>query len=173
MRAKIETDRLILRALEKSDADTVFSLRSSEIVNKYIARPLQEDRSETFAFIDKIEKGLANNEIEFWVIQLKDMTTCIGTICLWNFSEDKRTAEVGYDLLPDFHSRGVMSEALKAVLKFGFTNLKLNTIEAFTHKENTASKMLLEKNKFIFQPRREDPGFPNNIIYKIERQDVC
>lgn len=168
MSAKIETERLQLRTLERKDVDTVFALRSSEMVNKYIARPLQEERSEAFAFIEKIKKGLANNEIEFWAIQLKDIPTCIGTICLWNFSEDKMTAEVGYDLLPEFYGKGVMGEALQAVLQFGFVNLSLKVIEAFTHRENTGSKNLLEKNKFIFQPEREDPGFPNNIIYKLE-----
>ena len=67
----------------------------------------------------------------------------IGTISLWKFSEDKKTAEVGYDLNPVFHNKGIMTEALNCVLKYGFTQLQLDKIEAYTHKENQASRKLL------------------------------
>jgi ribosomal-protein-alanine N-acetyltransferase len=61
-----------------------------------------------------------------------------------------------------------MSEAFEEVLNFGFKNLELKTIEAFTHKNNTASIALLEKLKFVLHPDRRDEGFENNRSYRIE-----
>jgi len=52
-------------------------------------------------------------------------------------------------------------------LDFGFHSMKLKTIEAFTHKNNTASKALLEKHHFVFQPERYDDGFENNRIFRL------
>jgi ribosomal-protein-alanine N-acetyltransferase len=45
----------------------------------------------------------------------------------------------------------------------------LKTIEAFTHKDNTASNALLEKQKFVLDPERRDEGFENNRSYRLEK----
>ena len=61
-----------------------------------------------------------------------------------------------------------MSEAFEAVLEFGFKEMELKTIEAFTHYNNEASIALLEKQKFILFPDRTDEGFVNNRSYRLE-----
>ena len=61
-----------------------------------------------------------------------------------------------------------MSEAMTAVLKFEAEHLKLKTIEAFTHKNNVASRALLEKHHFVFQPKRKCESFEYNRIFKLE-----
>ncbi len=66
-----------------------------------------------------------------------------------------------------FHKKGLMSKALQAVLHFGFHSLHLKTIEAFTYKNNTVSKALLEKHLFVFQPKRRDDSFENNRIFRL------
>ena len=60
----------------------------------------------------------------------------IGSICLWNFSEDRKVAEIGYDLDPKYQRKGIMTESINAVLNFGFRKLSLEKIEAFTQKQN-------------------------------------
>ncbi len=77
-----------------------------------------------------------------WGITTKESNILIGSICLWNFSEDKKTAEVGYDLDPEFQGKGIMSEALKAVLNFGFKRRGFDTIEAHTDYRNNPSEKL-------------------------------
>lgn len=74
---------------------------------------------------------------------------------MWNFSKNKKTAEVGYDLDPEFQSKGIMSESLKMIIDFGLKKLKLDKIEAFTHAENESSKKLLEKNGFRLMRREK------------------
>ena len=164
---ELKTERLILRKLEEFDCNMVLFLRSDKIVNQYIKRPKTESKADAIKFINKINKGIVDNEWFYWSITLKDNPKMIGTICLWNFSDNGKVAEVGYDLDPKFQGKGIMNEALKCVIEFGFDILKLNNIEAFTHKENISSTKLLLKNKFKLIEDRKDEDNLNNIIFEI------
>ncbi len=162
----IVTERLILRALKNSDVAEICYLRSDAIVNKYSKRPLTKTHEEAIEFIQMINEGVAEQKRIYWSICLKEFPEkLIGTICLWNYSEDMLTAEVGYDLGTKFHQKGIMSEALKAVLQYGIKEMKFVTIEAFTHKNNDASKKLLEKHQFKLMNERVDKTNKDNSIY--------
>ena len=168
----IETDRLTLRFLEVHDWEAILFLRSDEIVNALIERPLTYTKEEAIAFIDKIQKGSKKKDHYYWPIALKQNNIMIGSICLWNFSEDRKIAEVGYDLRPDYHKKGIMNEAMISVLKFGFHNLELEEIEAYTHKDNTSSKNLLTRNGFKLIENKTDSDNKNNVIYSLKKVDL-
>ena len=164
-----ETERLVFANTSMKDVALVFASRSSPIVRKYIMQPLCTKQEEAVAHINKLIGFLEEDKSISWTLINKVSNEKIGGICLWNFSEDRKIAEVGYDLLPEYFRKGYMTEALQAVIDFGFKNLNLNTIEAFTHIENESSKKLLVKNGFVLQPEREDPGFPKNTIYTLNK----
>jgi len=161
--------RLLLRPLEGTDDEVIFRIRSNKDVYKYIAKQTQKSISEARAFIAKTNKGVANGEIKYWGIVLKETNELIGDICLWNFSKDGLTAEIGYELYPDYHRKGIMNEAVKRIIAFGFESLKLKSIEAYTHKDNEGSKTLLQKHKFKLDTSRTDVDFPNNLIYVLTK----
>lgn len=169
---KISTERLLLRKIEKSDGEVILYLRSDEVINKYIQRPEHrktKNISDALEHIQKLSNETESNKSFSWGITLKDDPKIIGTICIWNFSDDRKKGEVGYDLNPAFQGKGIMSEALTSVMNFGFNELNLNTIEAFTHKENESSKRLLEKNGFNFANDRKDNDNLSNAIFEITR----
>jgi ribosomal-protein-alanine N-acetyltransferase len=166
---KVLTKRLTLCVLTTNDANLIFKLRSSKEVTKYIARPLYKTIEEANGFINDRIKDLKNNVSIMWTICIKESLEPVGTICLWNFSEDKKQAEVGYDLLPEHQDKGYMSEALKTVLDVGFNTINLKTIEAFTHQDNLSSIKLLEKNGFKLEEGRVDDELPDNIIFSIKK----
>jgi len=168
---ELKTERLVLRQLDSSDAEDQFALRSSAEVGKYIARDLQTDVSQSEKFIEDRNKDIAQNKVMYWAITLKNQKKLIGTICLWNFTEGNTVAEVGYDLKLEFQKKGIMSEALKAVVSYGFKKLEFSRIEAFTQIKNESSKLLLRKNNFQLHPTRIDKGFPENIIFELYRED--
>lgn len=145
---ELATARLTLRQLLETDDEYIFKLRSDERVNKYIDRPKAISIESAQAFIYNINDGIANDKWLYWAICLKGGGNLIGTICLWNFSDDKTEAEIGYELLPEFHGRGIMDEALKSVIEFANKKLQLKKILAFTHKENVSSSKLLQRNNF-------------------------
>jgi ribosomal-protein-alanine N-acetyltransferase len=167
----LTTERLILRCLELSDDQLLFKLRSNENVNKYIVRTKQKDIKEIRAFISKINDEINNNEWIYWVISLKDDPTLIGDICLWNFSDEKTVAEIGYELDPAFQGKGIMSEALKKIIEYGFMEIELQSIEAYTHKKNDNSTKLLQKYNFIQDAERIDKENTDNIIFTLSKQN--
>ncbi len=167
---EIETERLVLRQLIPSDAAVIQFLRSDPEVNKFIVRPTAETLEDALAFIKKVNTGIENNENIYWCIANKlAPSKMLGSISLWHFSEDKLTGEVGYDLHTDSQAKGIMTEALKAVLNYGFKDLQLQTIEAYTQFENKASIKLLKKQGFNLLPDRKDEGFPKNIIFSLKK----
>lgn len=171
----IKTARLFLRKIEISDCDRILFLRSDKTVNKFIERPENrrtKNKTDAINFIKELNKNIEINKAISWGITLKNNPKIIGTICLWNFSENNKIAEVGYDLDPIFHRKGIMSEALISIVNFGFIQLNLHKIEAFTNKENENSKKLLEKNGFHLIENKIDEGNSSNIIFEIINSNV-
>lgn len=81
-------------------------------------------------------------------IEKKSKPELIGTISLFSFYEESRRAEVGYILSRSYWGSGIMSEALKAILKYAFLDLNLNRLEADIDPDNVASAGLLKKMGF-------------------------
>ncbi|MBW8523939.1 GNAT family N-acetyltransferase [Chryseobacterium chendengshani] len=165
---RIETDRFILKEIDESHVDDILKIRSNKVVNQFVKRIPPKTNYDALDFILTIKKRIQNHETFYWGISQKDQPNLIGTICLWKFSEDRTEAEVGYELLPEFHRKGIMSEALYAVLNFGFNELNLQEILAFTNKFNENSKGLLLKHDFVLQEGRTDEGFPDNLVYSLK-----
>ncbi len=163
---QLKTERLVLRELLKSDWKRVSYLRTDPIVNQFVIRSNADTKEKAIDFIERTKLSIKNSELIQWSISLKNDFEMIGSICLWNFSEDRKTAEIGYDLDPKFHNKGIMNEAIKAVLKFGFNELRFEKIEAFTQQNNEASTKLLRKNKFVLNKDRIDEDNPKNIIFE-------
>jgi len=168
---KLTTERLILKKIESSDCKTLLFIRTDKTINQFIKRKKTETEDDIIKFIEKINTGIINSEWLYWSISLKGDEKMIGTICLWNFSKNRKTVEVGYELTPDFQKKGIASEALKCVINFGFNELKLSTVEAFTHKNNKNSQNLLEKNNFKLNSKRKDKG-NDDIMFEIKNPRI-
>lgn len=165
---KLETLRLILKGINENHTEDILKIRSNPEVNKFVKRISPKTNYDALQFILTIKERTRNNQTAYWGISLKDQPDLIGTICLWNFSEDRMVAEVGYELLPDYHRKGIMSEALKAVLDFAFNELHLQEIVAMTHKLNENSKGLLLKQGFVLKEGKKDEGFPENLVFSLK-----
>ena len=164
----LNTSRLLLRFPDLNDTQSVFILRKNDFINKYITRPIPQNLKDVETFITTILEHIKDNKNLYWVIVLNETQEIIGSLGYHHFSDDFTYAEIGYELHPRFHKKGYMSEAIENVIQLGFQDLKLKTIEAFTHKNNEASKSLLIKNKFIHRPERFDEGFENNSIFQLK-----
>ncbi|HEX4374364.1 MAG TPA: GNAT family N-acetyltransferase [Puia sp.] len=165
----LTSKRLTLRQLDDNDYNEIFALRSDDNLNKYIARRKATNIEEAKEFIKKINAGVNGNKSLYWAICFSDSKKLIGTICLWNLSEDKTVAEVGYELNPTYQKMGIMNEALQCVINYGFNEIGLTTIEAYTHKDNSSSSRLLKKNNFKIDDLKKDEEGINNVIYSLKK----
>ncbi len=144
-----KTERLLIRRMTNEDADQIRILRSDKDVNAFIGRSGAISMDEAKAFINLIEKGIVRNESFYWAITLKGNNILIGTICLYNILVEKEIAEIGYELLPAFQGKGIMQEAISAIIKFGLEKMELKTITALPEARNIKSINLLLKNNFL------------------------
>lgn len=103
---------------------------------------------------------MKNNESIIWAITQKEDSKLIGTICFWNIIKEHYRAEIGYSLLYDFQGKGIMQEAMSAVIKYGFEKMNLHSIEANVNPANESSIKLLERNDFI-----KEAYFKENYFY--------
>ena len=143
------TENLLLRQLAISDAPEILELRSNEQVNRFVDRNKAQSLEDALSFIYLINRNIANNEAIYWGLQPKNDLKLIGTICLWNLSKQVSSAEIGYELLPDFQGKGLMQQAISSVIEYGFEMMHLKIIKAWTVKQNLASTRILERNGFV------------------------
>lgn len=147
---KIETGRLLLRQIIKTDAAELLLLRSSEKVMQYIDKERTKTIPEAEELIKRIENDINNNEGITWGISLKQKPEkLIGTIGFWRIIKNHYRAEIGYMIHPDYWGKGLMKEAVQAVIDFGFSAIQLHSIEAHINPANRASAALLEKTGFV------------------------
>ena len=146
---QLTTNRLCLREITLDDVPALFSYFSNDEVTKYYGMESFTDIEQAeqlvrhFAMIYEQKKGMR------WAIEQKDQPGLIGTIGFNLLSILHKRTEVGYELHPDFWGKGLVGEALDAVVKFGFEELKLNRIAATVFVENEASKQVLIKQGFV------------------------
>ena len=160
----LKTERLTLRQLLSSDANEIFALRSDPNVNKYIDREPAKSIDDAKTFIQIIKENIQRNDSIYWAITLSNKDKLIGTICLFDFSDDNITAEIGYELLPGYQGLGIMQEATSKVIDFGIQHIGLNSIKAYTHSENQRSTRLLEKFNF---KKENDPAEGNLMLFQL------
>ena len=145
----LETSRLLLRQIVNEDANEMFALRSNPEIMQYIPREMPKTIDDAVKHIEYMQGLLESGECINWAICLKDDQKLIGNIGYFRMQPENHRAEIGYMLHTDFHGKGIMQEALTEIIRYGFENMKLHSIEAVTDPENFASWKLLEKNGFI------------------------
>ena len=141
---EFSTTRLIIRRMVLDDAPELYFLRSDDMVMRYLAKDKEASVESTRAFIEKMDKGIDNNENILWGIAFKENPRkLVGTICLWQFQPENSRCEIGYVLHPDQWKKGIMKEAATAIIKYGWEALGLHSMEAHIDPENKASAALL------------------------------
>ena len=172
----LETERLILRRVDNNDYKEVLSLRSNPETMKYIPRPILKNDEEALAHILMIETKIQNNEGINWAITIKGDPKLIGVIGHYRIQLENYRAEIGYMILPEFNGQGIVTEAVKEVVKYGFEIMKLHSIEAVIDPDNVASANVLKKNGFVKEAHLKENEFHegrfyDSVIYSILNKD--
>lgn len=168
----LETGRLLLRRISVNDLNPLYLIRSDEETARLIGKQAARNQGEVLAYIEKINEGIKLGKWLYWSILSRVGKNFLGTICLWNFSEE--TAEVGYELLPQMRGRGYAFEALEAVVNFAFETFTFNHLEAYVNASNIKSIELLRRSSFKVVGEVEEvdevsPGFVKMLICSRER----
>jgi [ribosomal protein S5]-alanine N-acetyltransferase len=162
----LKTERLTLRQLLINDEEEIFALRTDSEINKYLDRPLSNTNDDARNFIHKVNENIHKNISLYWAITLSDSNTFVGTICLYGFSDENNSCEIGYELLTNFQGQGIMKEAVEKVIDYAFNTIKVQKMEAFLHRDNQRSINLL--GKLLFRnSNKPDETTPELIGYHL------
>lgn len=162
----IFTKRLRMRRMTEADAADFFVMRRDPDIMKYIARPLTKTVDDAAKLIRETDDAITRNELINWGITLKENDTVIGTIGFYRMKPEHHRAEIGYLLHPKYHKQGLMQEAVEAVIKYGFAEMKLHSIEGCIDPRNIASENILLKNNFV-----KEAHFKENYFFEGEYYD--
>lgn len=149
MKYTIESERLIFRPWEKSDAPTLFNgWANNEEITKYLAWNPHKDIETTNYIIDKRIKEYEEKDRINFAIVLKEKNILIGSIDVVGYINNN--PEIGYMLKKEYWNKGYMSEAFLRVIKFLFS-LGFKKIYIRAQVENIASNRVIQKcgGKFI------------------------
>ena len=172
----LETERLLLRRIENNDADEVLALRGNPETMKYIPKPLAKTKQDALAHIAMIEDKIVNNIGINWGITIKGNPKIIGIIGIYKFYPENHRAEIGYMSLPEHNGKGYITEAIKAVVIYGFEQMNLHSIEAIIDPDNSASERVLQKNGFVKEAHIKENElwegkFWDTVIYSLLKRN--
>lgn len=163
---ELSTDRFLLRRLLPSDIQQMFILRSQKESMKFIGRPLAKSLQDVKELMERVETMFLNQEgINWAIVEKVNASLLLGTVGYYRMKKEHFRAEVGYQLIKDYHRKGIMTEVLPCVVRYGFEEMKLHSVEADVNPDNTASMKLLEKCNFILNGKFEETFFFEGKFY--------
>lgn len=126
------------------DLPELFQLRSDQVVMKYIDRKPADNIEDAKTFLKIIDSALEEGDGIAWGIFLKSgPEKLVGNVSFWRLVKEHYRAEIGYMLLPQYWGNGYITETLRTILKFGFEEMNLHTVEARINPGNAASRKVL------------------------------
>ena len=151
----LETPQLILRPFEKSDAEALFEMDKNPNVHKYLWQTPVENIEDIYSGIEMVQKQYEERGIGRFSTILKETGELIGWTGIKFVNDHIENGntnfyDYGYRLNEKFWNKGYASEATKAWLDYGFNEMKIDAIHAYTHTENGASNRVLEKHGMKF-----------------------
>lgn len=164
----LETARLRLRPMTMRDEADMFRYCSDPAVSRHVLWDTHENPRQTRQTLRAAIRQYKNGDPGSFAIERRSDHRMIGTIGFMWLNLDHRSAEVGYSLARDCWNQGYATEALSAVLRFGFNTLKLNRIEAQHEVDNPASGRVMEKCGM-----RKEGVLRSRIFNKGHFSDVC
>lgn len=167
---QLETERLILREfrLDEADETALFHLFSDSRITRFY-------NVNTFTKPEQAGIMLRRRHSRFWqgrgirwAITLKGKDELIGSCGFNSLNHKKGEGELGYELARPFWNQGIMTEAVRAAVTYGFTKLALNQIEAWIVPENRASANLLIKVGFQSEGVQAGKGYWDGRSHDLE-----
>jgi [ribosomal protein S5]-alanine N-acetyltransferase len=175
---RLETDRLILRMFTISDVCDMYNnwAKDNEVAI-YMRWDAHKNIDETHGYLEKLIESYNDIKTYRWVIVLKSENKAVGSIGFHLSDDYDMCGDVSYSLGRAYWNKGIISEALKEVLRFGLVDVGLNRIESFHAISNPASGEVMKKCGMKYEGKarqkyRSHNGFEDCNMYAILREDL-
>ena len=164
MKTSFETERLICREMIPSDVNGMFELDSNPEVHRYLGNKPFKSIAESHERIADIRQQYMVYGIGRWSVILKETGEFIGWSGLkveHNINGFENHYDLGYRFIQKHWGKGYATETAKAFVDFGFNEMNLKVINAYTDFDNVGSQKVLENagltyvNSFPFDGTEE------------------
>ena len=164
----IRTARLELRPFGPADLDDLYAYQSRPDVARYLLWDARNRSQAAAALQRKIRQRArsADGQSLLLAVVYRDAGRVIGEVMLEWRSREHQQGEIGFVFNPDYHGRGLATEAARAVLDLGFGDLGLHRIIGRCDARNRPSARLMERLGM-----RREAHFVHNEIFKGEWGD--
>ena len=176
---RIETERLVLRRFSVDDAESMYGNWASDPeVTRYLTWPAHASVETSKAILEDWVSSYSRTDYYQWAIVLKDHGDApIGSIGAVDMSDDVSMVDIGYCLGRNWWHRGIMSEALKAVIGFFFDKVGANRIESRHDPRNPNSGMVMRKCGMRYEGTlrssdRNNQGICDVCYYALLKEDL-
>ena len=178
---EIKTKRLLLRPLRKGDEKSIVENINNLNVSKWLlVVPYPYKNKEALSWIkrNRAKWKRKKNEDYTFGIELKETEKVIGGIGIHQIDNFQKKAEVGYWLGEKYWNKGLGSESLNEIIKFGLRKLNVKRLEALVFVGNPSSGRLLEKFGFRNEGHKRksarckaDGKIKDEYIYGLLKED--
>lgn len=163
----LKTERCLLRQFNENDLENIFKGLSHPDIIKYYGvnyTTLEATKAqlEFFADLEKNETGI------WWAICSLDNTEFYGAGGFNNLSKEHKKAEIGFWLLTEYWSKGLMTEVMPVICDYGFNNLCLHRIEGFVENDNLLCKKAMNKLHFELEGTMKDCEVKNGKFISLD-----
>jgi RimJ/RimL family protein N-acetyltransferase len=164
----IETARLLLRPFGPGDLDDLYAYRSRPDVARYVYWEACDRAQAREALGQKVRQTTLDHEGHALVLAAvwREVGRVVGEVTLQWLSREHRQGEIGFVFNPDYHGRGLATEAARVMLRMGFDGLGLHRIIGRCDARNHSSARLMERVGM-----RREAHFLHNEIFKGEWAD--
>ena len=170
------TTKLRLRKIRPSDISSLLKYcNNKNISDQIINIPYPYLEEDAVFRMNFVLQGFKNKERYVFAISLKDSEELIGEIGL-HLDKGNNSAQFGYWIAEPFWGKGIATEALAAILKFGFETLNLNKIYATHYPDNLSSGKVMLNNKMIKEAEMKDhykinDAYRDVIQYRLTKKE--
>jgi len=149
--AVLRTERLVLRQVTESDGPGLFDIFGDDQVTAHYAWDTFTSIEQGHALAEQTARAYRERDALRWGLVPHGSEQIIGTCGYTRWNAESRFAILGYDLARQYWHRGLATEAVTAVLRFGFEQMELNRVEALVMAGNVASITLLSRIGFTHE----------------------
>lgn len=163
----LKTERLILRKMKITDSEDMFEYSKDPEVTKYLLWSPHTEYSQSLEYLRFLQGRYRAGDFYDWGIVLKDSGKMIGTCGFTSLDFGNNSGEVGYVINRAYWGKGIASEALAQVMRFGFMELNLHRLEARYMAENVSSRRVMEKCGMSFEGIKRSSMFVKGLYRDI------
>jgi len=153
----IETERLLLRQFTREDAPSAWAnWAGDEAVQNWYGEPVYATLEEAQGLLAKYIAGYENNDYYRWAVIDKSSGECIGQVAYFLVDTKNHFGEIEYCVGQAFQRRGYCTEAVRAIMAYGFGKVHFHKVQVCHIPANEASRGVIRKCGFTYEGTLRD-----------------